>query len=334
MQAEKLEGTSEDEFSRDHLVDRRSFKFGGIEVGIEPTPVPDDQVYINEEYGFGFTFPGTWSLEKIDHGVVLEKATYRLAIHFRREDEDVPHYFGRTGFGAGNLIDTGKINFFGRVFPNKEDGQVAGKFISVNKLLYEGKAKAVIYGEYSLIEVNELLFMIILEDLETDYIALDIPEEIIAEANSIVESFQLIPKNEILAADPAKAADVLTQFFAYLSSAQYDEAVSLYGGSYKVLRGNNPDVDPEDHAALFRKACEINGFVCLPVHVVDRVENMSSDELIVFASFSTRNGEVFERSSCCGATEEEMPPQSIFEFRVRKYGSGEYKVLDLPVYLP
>jgi hypothetical protein len=36
---------------------------------------------------------------------------------------------------------------------------------------------------------------------------------------------------------------------------------------------------------------------------------------------------------CCGATEEEMPPQDEFVFKVKKI-NGEFKVITVPVYIP
>ena len=151
----------------------------GIEIGIEPTSTPDAQIYTDQDYGFAFTFPETWILSEIDHGVVLKKGSTQLSINFRRANEDINPYFGRTGLGAGDLIYSDKVIFFDQVIP-------------ANQLQYETLTKAVLYGEPELIEIGELVFMIVLEDLETDYMTVNIPDEVMLEAKNILESFTLI----------------------------------------------------------------------------------------------------------------------------------------------
>ncbi len=151
---------------------------GAIEVGVEPTPTPENFTYTNEAYGFSFVYPETWTLTEEDHGVILQKGTNRLGINFRWADEPVEH-FGRTGMGAGDFIYAGKISFLNQVIP-------------VEKLFFEKKSKAVFYGESGPIEIGDLVFMIALEDLESDYLNVDLPEEIITEANRILESFKRI----------------------------------------------------------------------------------------------------------------------------------------------
>jgi len=64
------------------------------------------------------------------------------------------------------------------------------------------------------------------------------------------------------------------------------------------------------------------------------IKETSPHEFVLSANFLTGDGEIFVRGPCCGASGEDMPPESIFEFRAIKDDSGEYQVLDLPVYLP
>lgn len=149
---------------------------GGIEIGIEPTPTAERLTYTNPIYGFEFDYPVTWTLSEADHEVVLKKGTNRLGINFRWADEELDQ-FGRTGIGAGDLIYAGKVNFMNQVIP-------------AEALFFERRSKAIFYGGTGLIEVGDLAFVIALEDLETDYLEVDLPEEIIAEANSILESFR------------------------------------------------------------------------------------------------------------------------------------------------
>lgn len=43
-------------------------------------------------------------------------------------------------------------------------------------------------------------------------------------------------------------------------------------------------------------------------------------------------GNTFRREACCG--DSGATPQGEFEFKVQKGQDGEYKVMDLPVYVP
>lgn len=151
-------------------------EIGGIEVGIEPTPTPHALTYTNEAYGFAFDYPETWTLAEEDHGVILKKGANRLGVHFRWVDEDVDPYFGRTGMPGGDLLYADKFDFLGQVIPAHE-------------LFFEEKTKAVLYGETGMIESGDLVFMIVLEDLETAYPEVDLSEEVIEESRAILESF-------------------------------------------------------------------------------------------------------------------------------------------------
>lgn len=135
-------------------------------------------------------------------------------------------------------------------------------------------------------------------------------------------------------ANPNDAAEAIRKLFLYLNEGEYSEAAELYGGSYEILRDNNPTLAPDDHQGLLRNACEINGFQCLRLNEILDLERVSSMEFLVTLNFITENGELFVRGPCCGASEEEEPPQSEFQFRVVLNEVGEYHVLDLPVYVP
>lgn len=153
-----------------------------VKVGIEPTPMPKNLTYANQEYGFRFEYPETWTISEEEHTVVLTQGTLTLRINYAWNTEDVgPGIFGRTGVGAGDFIYGGKVFFMNQVIP----AQV---------LEFERKDKAVFYSEGGgLIEAGDLVFSIVLEDLESDYIGeLDIPKESQEEAKTILESFERI----------------------------------------------------------------------------------------------------------------------------------------------
>lgn len=183
---------------------------GGIEVGIEPTPTPEMRTYTNETYGFKFTFPETWALTGEDHGVVLKKGSNRLGINFRWADEDIQPYFGRTGVGAGDFIYADKISFMDQVIP-------------AEVLLFDKKSKAVFYGEPGrLVEVEDLAFLIVLEDLETDYLQVDLSEQTMAEAKAIVESFKWLETRTTAGAheSPALKASLKVKYLVQLGGRE------------------------------------------------------------------------------------------------------------------
>jgi hypothetical protein len=151
--------------------------FNGIEIGIEPTPMPETLTYANNFYGFKFDYPETWTLKEKDHRVELKQGPNTLQINFRWGDEDFN--YGRTGMAAGTPIYSDKIIFMREVIPQYT--------VELDHL-----AKYVIYSDTFLVEIDDLVFGIILEDTLTNYNELDLPDVVIAEAKTILESFERI----------------------------------------------------------------------------------------------------------------------------------------------
>ncbi len=149
--------------------------------GTEPAPSPGTLTYTNERFGFQFDYPNTWALEEGEHAIILTKGTNRLGINYGWLGEQSGDNFGRTGVGAGDFISAEKIRFMDQV-------------ILVELLTFDGKVKALFFGGTSLVETGNLVFMIVLEDLETDYLQVDLSEEIMIEANTILETFKPIDK--------------------------------------------------------------------------------------------------------------------------------------------
>ena len=109
--------------------------------------------------------------------------------------------------------------------------------------------------------------------------------------------------------DDRTAEQVLITFFDLLNKGQYAEVDKLYAGSYDELISMNPDIDPSDHAALWKRACEQNGLQCLTVrHSV--LDNSRPAAYFFLVEFNAPDGSLFVRGPCCGATATEMPPQS------------------------
>lgn len=131
-----------------------------------------------------------------------------------------------------------------------------------------------------------------------------------------------------------QAQAVLIEFFNAINQGFYDQAVALYGGSYEELEYFNPTIEPDDQVALLRAACEINGFMCLPILDSTLVETHNKQDFVYEVTFANPDGSLFVLGPCCGADEETMPPVSVFSVQVRCENDDLFLVLDLPPWLP
>jgi hypothetical protein len=117
----------------------------------------------------------------------------------------------------------------------------------------------------------------------------------------------------------------------------YERAAELYGGSYEILQTMNPDVDPDDHLTLLRHACEGNGFQCQRLREVLSITLETGEDglpAIVFTvNLMNPDGSLFSLGPCCGE-DPSGEPQTEFIFTVKQVAEGEYKVFDLPPYMP
>lgn len=136
------------------------------------------------------------------------------------------------------------------------------------------------------------------------------------------------------AANDGSARDILLQFFDHLHAGRYEDAVNLYGGDYQLLADQNPETDPADHAGLMKNACMYNGYQCLKVKLAGIERKPSPDEYVFGVQFQNEDGSLFELGPCCGVSETEQPSVSFFEIRVLKNAEGEFRVLDMPPYMP
>ena len=134
--------------------------------------------------------------------------------------------------------------------------------------------------------------------------------------------------------DEALAADALFAFFDTLQAGDYAEAAQQFGGSYDVLTGYNPEVNPDDFATLWRNGCSINGLNCLKARSLTLAGRPAPGEYVFNVEFSTREAELFVQRPCCGADETEQPPVSLFPIRVVRGKDGRHRVIDLPPYTP
>ncbi len=130
------------------------------------------------------------------------------------------------------------------------------------------------------------------------------------------------------------ALQALNDFFNKLQAGRYAEAVLIYGGEYNVLRDQNPEIDPDDYAALFHNACTINGAMCLNIRSAELWIKPSPAEFRFTVEFENQDGSLFILGPCCGDTNPNQPHQKEFIYTVKLDDSGRYVVMELPVYLP
>ncbi len=107
----------------------------------------------------------------------------------------------------------------------------------------------------------------------------------------------------------------------------------MYAGDISDLQYLNPSIDETETETLWRNACTINGFQCLPIKRILNVEKFSLNEYHLRVEFQNPDGSLFLLGPCCGASEEEMPPVSQFDVYVIDR-SGDYYLTSLPVFVP
>ncbi|HAF62364.1 MAG TPA: hypothetical protein DCK95_08560, partial [Anaerolineaceae bacterium] len=138
-----------------------------------------------------------------------------------------------------------------------------------------------------------------------------------------------IPSSTTIANDDQLALNALVDFLESLHAGKYDEAAQFYGGTYEIMINHNPDIAPQDHAALLRNACTINGAQCLQVRSTGLEEKISDTEFTFKVEFQNADGSLFVIGSCCGEEETEALYHSIFSFRVSKNAEGNFQVMDM-----
>lgn len=130
-----------------------------------------------------------------------------------------------------------------------------------------------------------------------------------------------------------EAQDALVSFLTLLHTGDYAKAVPLYGGDYEPLLVFNPEIDPNDHVALWAWVCENKLLQCLEVRSTT-FQQLVGDAYIFQVEFNNPDGSLFVLGPCCGANETEMPPVSQFEFTVTRNSEGQFVVMNTPPYVP
>jgi hypothetical protein len=160
----------------------RSLEVGSRCPPVAPSAIEDTDgpylgwgMYVNEDYGFIFRYPTTWTLKEEANYLNLCQGTLLFTIVYRRQGEDFAAHW--TGMPAGELEDRGTMS-------------TPGLEITRQALVYEGKVKVLVYGG----EVGDLVFSVRLDDVGTmDYRTIDIPGTIQVQADQIVGSLTATP---------------------------------------------------------------------------------------------------------------------------------------------
>lgn len=130
-----------------------------------------------------------------------------------------------------------------------------------------------------------------------------------------------------------QAQQSLRVFFERLAQGEYEAAAEQYAGSYEILVSFNPDLDPDDHAALWQRGCQVNGLQCLTIRTATFKEVSEASDYIFIVEFNNLDGSLFELGACCGENPT-TPLQSQFEYRVIEGEDGQFRVPDMPIYVP
>jgi hypothetical protein len=145
----------------------------------QAAPLPQGTpTYTNPEYGFSFNLPSAWEVEEREDYLLFSRPGYRMFVGFQRAGEE-PKPF-RTGMPEGEFVEGGNATLLGQPLPKRI-------------LVFDGKNKVVSYG--GRIKVGDLILVAYLDPTQAEtqaYQDLDIPPEVISEADQILASFALL----------------------------------------------------------------------------------------------------------------------------------------------
>jgi hypothetical protein len=144
-------------------------------------------------------------------------------------------------------------------------------------------------------------------------------------------STSLLPTS--LPSTASEAHEVLVKFLTALHTKNYADAVPLYGGEYDQLQVFNPELDRNDHLALWTWACDNQLLQCLKVRSAT-FEELQGDSYVFQVEFNNPDGSLFVLGPCCGANETEMPSVSKFEYTVSRNAEHRFVVMTTPPYVP
>lgn len=135
--------------------------------------------------------------------------------------------------------------------------------------------------------------------------------------------------------DLTLARSALIMFFDCLYTGNYKTAVNYYGGSYYALQSLFPNVDPQDHAALFKTACEGSEYAisCWRLKDIAGQVQISPGRYLFTVRFEDDGGTLLtggDNKTPVPCLPEEECPRSQYNYTVLKV-EDEFLVQELPV---
>jgi len=156
---------------------------------LEAAATPGWVSYTNADYSFSFRYPAGWSIQGAPNLLQLSRQEYTLVIGYRWNTESIR--LGPGNLPAGDFVTKNSVNFL-----NLE--------VQREVLMSDNKTKAVFYTlpqsfeialgpEQGLVSAQGgLVFAVRLQSFDSDYLKIDIPDNVQKEADQIMASFELI----------------------------------------------------------------------------------------------------------------------------------------------
>jgi hypothetical protein len=147
---------------------------------VETAEVPLATVgYSNSETGISFNYPTSWAMEEEANAFIFRQGSIKLRVGYRMPGQSFsPGRTGMGGNGVGALEGT---------------AQFLGQSLARYGVYYDDLLIIVVYGGEpgAIVQSGAMEFTIVLDDPDTDYQTLTLTDEIMAEAEMILASFEV-----------------------------------------------------------------------------------------------------------------------------------------------
>ena len=150
--------------------------------------------YTNTEYGFRFTYPAGWSLAETPYEEMPEESGFDRGPSIQLTKDEILLFIGYRHAGDNAIWWTG-VGAFGPEMSRETIGFLGQDIIQMAHG-YDGKVKFVGYEAASggQISADGLEFGIRMDDMQQALVDdLEIPSDILTEADAILTSFELLP---------------------------------------------------------------------------------------------------------------------------------------------
>jgi hypothetical protein len=134
-------------------------------------------------------------------------------------------------------------------------------------------------------------------------------------------------------ADTALARDGLERYWGHLAAGEWEDAARLYGGDWRETAAHWVEPEAADTLSVAGFLARMCGgmLVCdLGLREVLHAEVEEGGDVLLEVELARPDGSRFELGPCCG---EEGPPITAFSYRLLP-AHGEFRVMELPIYVP